>query len=302
MRRLMISHIADIDGMGSVILAKLLFDIDLILTESRYLDEEIDKLIKNNPYDIIYICDLALPYETGVKIMNSNLNVRHFDHHETNKFDFKFSKVEEHRGDYLPCGTSLFYEYLNEEFNFKNYACDTFVEATRSYDTYSFTKDNNKYATILNNLFIEYGTNKYIEVFTDRLKNSDKFYLTDLELKINDKHIKEEQDYIKKCDDNLKIGYINDLKVGLSISDRYRSSVGNYLSNKHNDLDFILIANFDRMSFSLRTTTAFNVGLFALQYGGGGHEQSAGIPFNEKSIKLLDYFVKEEDIKRLRLK
>lgn len=51
---LIISHIADIDGMGGVILAKLIYpDIDIILCETNELNE-IFESINNSSYNNIY--------------------------------------------------------------------------------------------------------------------------------------------------------------------------------------------------------------------------------------------------------
>lgn len=307
MKILIISHIADIDGMGSIVLANQVFDkFDKILIEPRELDSVIDNLISNNTYDKIFICDLAMEEKTGLKILNSNLKdiVRQFDHHATNNFNFYFAIVEEYRGTFMPCGTSLFYEFLNKEYNFKNNASDIFVEATRSYDTYNFKKDGNIYAKALCNLFFHYDIDKYIDIFSERLKESpNEFYLNEEEVNISNKYLNEEIDYINLCDNNLIFTTIDNASVAISISDRFRSSVGNTLSEKYKDkVDFVLVVNFDRKSFSLRTVKDFNVGIFAQKYNGGGHDKAAGIPFNDISLDMLYNIIKKEDIESLRIR
>ena len=68
---LIISHIADCDGMGSVILGiKYFQNLDYILSESSDLEE----LLKEDfsSYEQIFICDLPFSKETINVIENNN--------------------------------------------------------------------------------------------------------------------------------------------------------------------------------------------------------------------------------------
>ena len=58
---LMISHMADIDGMGSVILADKFYNnqVDYILAETKDLANLFETFDFSN-YDVIYLCDLPL--------------------------------------------------------------------------------------------------------------------------------------------------------------------------------------------------------------------------------------------------
>ena len=83
---LIISHLADIDGMGSIILGKFYFkNFDFLLADNNQnFDLETDIEAKN--YETIYICDLGF----SEKNLNYCLNhpeiankIKNFDHHES---------------------------------------------------------------------------------------------------------------------------------------------------------------------------------------------------------------------------
>ena len=79
---LIISHVADIDGMGAVILAKLIYDnIDIILLDPDELNGIIQE-IKSNNYKKIYITDIAIRDFDIYEFINNNFdNILYFDHH-----------------------------------------------------------------------------------------------------------------------------------------------------------------------------------------------------------------------------
>src|SRR5574344_1015358 len=90
---LIISHVADIDGLGSVVLGKTIFNkrhntkLDYRLVEFHELDSVISSLIETGEYkeyDTIYITDVSMREDVIRKVQgNSELQakIRHFDHH-----------------------------------------------------------------------------------------------------------------------------------------------------------------------------------------------------------------------------
>ena len=98
---------------------------------------------------------------------------------------------------------------------------------------------------------------------------------------------KEISKYVDDCDKNLIITNFLGYKVGVSISEHYRSEVGNVLSSRHKDLDFILIANFVRGAFSFRTTNDINLNEVAKLLGGGGHAKAAHADMNPENLNLF---------------
>lgn len=84
---LMISHMADIDGMGSVILADKFYNnqVDYILAETKDL-ANLFKTFDFSNYDVIYLCDLPL-IPSAIEVLDKHEEIisklKHFDHHSS---------------------------------------------------------------------------------------------------------------------------------------------------------------------------------------------------------------------------
>ena len=99
---------------------------------------------------------------------------------------------------------------------------------------------------------------------------------------------------VKECDKKLIIFDLDGYKVGCVIAESYRSEVGNVLSSNHPELDYILIVNFFRNSFSFRTTKDnVDVSLIAKKYekNGGGHKKAAGMSITAENIWLIEKII-----------
>lgn len=300
---LIITHDADMDGMGPAILGNIVFNnLDIIYTNPDDLEEILIDLINSKKYleyKEIFITDLGLR-NNCYDIINNTLKDRllHFDHHQTDK-EYPWSTVIIDVNGFKPSATSIFYDYLLNRFNdniiLRNDSTKELVEAIRSYDTYQFKETGNMTGYKLTNVFVNIERSILLKSILDRLYNNSKhFELTNEEIEISNKCDKELEDYLKYCDDTLiRIKFLG-YNVGLSISNKYRSSVGNLLSEKYKyELDFILIADYTRESFSIRTVNNINVGDIAATLGGGGHEKAAGFPMNDDTLKLtIPYFDK----------
>jgi oligoribonuclease NrnB/cAMP/cGMP phosphodiesterase (DHH superfamily) len=97
--------------------------------------------------------------------------------------------------------------------------------------------------------------------------------------------------HISKCDKELIRMKIKEHEVGVVITTEFRSEVGNALSKKYPELDYILIVDEERKSFSFRTIRPdINVFLIArsLCSTGGGHSKASGMPFCEENAWLLE--------------
>ena len=127
---LMISHLADIDGMGSVILGKFYFkEFDYLLADNNY-DFDLENDIDVNNYETIYICDLGFTNKNLQYCINNPQianKIKHFDHHESEEEKNKYSFVNEviKLDNHLTSATELFYTYLltlpNSEFLKSNF-------------------------------------------------------------------------------------------------------------------------------------------------------------------------------------
>lgn len=293
---LIVSHIADVDGMGAVILAKLVFEnIDIILCEPDELYSVFKELISSK-YNQIFITDLSIKTEEIFEFINRNFsNVKHFDHH-IYSFDIKYpwSTVIHKDGDFLPCGTSIFYEYLLNNYTECQYLNSTyvssFVENVRSYDTWDFKNTGNLDGKYLTEIFSVIGIDSFIERYYLKLLKNYKleaFTFDKDELDIVKKLEDDIASYVDECDKSLIITQFLGYNVGISISENYRSTVGNELSARHKELDFILIANFVRRAFSFRTVNDINLNEIASIIGGGGHEKAAGASMNDENLKIF---------------
>jgi uncharacterized protein len=311
---LVISHVADIDGMGGAILAKILEpNISIVLVEVNELTSFLNELSlddKYKQYETIYIIDLPIRND-GIELLQSlpNFNQRivHYDHHTSElKSDMpSFMNVIPEKDGKLTSGTSLFlYEYLlkkhpnNEHLN-SSYTKDL-VEQIRSYDTWDWAKDNNMKARKLNNLFAIIGAERFIEKYYKEAitTKEDEFNFSKEDEFLLDLEEEKIKNYIEECDKNAVEVELLDYKALAVVSESYRSYVGNVLSKKYqNEYAFILIIDLMRRSFSFRTVHEdVNVGSIAKlisKGAGGGQPKAGGMPINENTNwVLLEYFEK----------
>ena len=297
--KLLLSHIADPDGITPVILLNLLNeDFEYKLFEANKLSDFIINNLDNNyfdKYDEIFIVDLGVNKECAEKIINSKYKFKLFDHHESHYHlnEYEFAKVIEEVDGFKECGTSIFYSYLVSAYNNPILTKDsvvTFVELVRENDTWQFTELEED-AHNLSALFSFYGKDEYIEIYTDFLKNNNKFYFNKNELLILKSLNRQKQEYLEDKKDKVIFRNINGYNVGIVFAERYRSNLGNYLARTYKDeVDFICIINLAR-HISLRgIKTDKPVNRFAEIYGGGGHPLAAAMP-NPDKLKdmVIDY-------------
>ena len=302
--KLIISHIADVDGMSSVILAKAHFEnIDYCLVEFSELETIIKKLINEKlylQYDEIFITDVSFRTST-LELVDSceelKRRIKHFDHHASEvdvakKYSFVNEVID--RDGKKVCGTTLFYDYIKDDFKYKSEYLDKYLEAVRSYDTMG-PLCGNDYGNNLTTLFGLIGIDNFINKFTNGIK-SKQDPLNEDDMALINRELEARKDYVDLCDKNLIRIELDNYNVGVSISEQYRSVVGNDLSQKYQDeLDYILIINFMRNQFSFRTVkNDVNVGELAKKYSkdGGGHPKAAGMPIDKDTLFILD-LVKE---------
>lgn len=303
--KLIISHVADIDGMGSVILSKLVYKMDILLLSTEEIRNNLNNLLIENKYKEIYMCDLSIPDDMA-DIINGKLPIKHFDHHPTNTYvsKYEWSTVIPEIDGFKPCGTSLFYDYLVNNTDDKiihSEKAKQFVEAVRSYDTWDFVNTNNLLGKYLTMIFSMYGPIKFIDTFYNRLIDDNiNFELNDLEKSLIEIKKEEMESYIKECDKNLIKTKFLDFNVGITISELFRSELGNRLSEKYKDeLDFILIVDFHRESYSTRTVNDVDLGEICKSLGGGGHKKAAGFPMNKENNDLILGIIKDNLNKKI---
>ena len=308
--KLLLSHVADPDGITPIILLKLLnLDFEYELFEATKLSEFILERIDTDyfdKYEDIFIVDLGITKACADQIENSKYKniFKIFDHHESNDFlnNYEFARVIEEVNGFKECGTSIFFSYLIN--NYENSILTkesvvTFVELVRENDTWQFTELEED-AHNLSTLFSFYGKDAYVDVYTEFLKKNDNFHFNKTELLILKSLNRQMKEYLEDKKDKVMIREINGYKVGIVFAERYRSNLGNYLAKEYSDeIDFICIINVAR-HMSLRGIKIDKpVNKFAEIYGGGGHPLAAAMPNPELlKEKIIDFIFGEKDENR----
>jgi oligoribonuclease NrnB/cAMP/cGMP phosphodiesterase (DHH superfamily) len=303
--KLLLSHIADPDGITPIILLNLLNEnFEYKLFEANNLSEFILENLDSDyfdKYDQIYIVDLGISKECANLIVNSKYKDKFklFDHHETNYHlnDYDFAEVIEEVDGFKECGTSLFFNYLVKTFEnpiLTKPSVVNFVELVRENDTWQFTELEQD-AHNLSALFSFYGREAYVDTYTEFLKNNNRFYFNKTELLILKSLNRQKQEYLEEKKDKVIIRKIDGYNVGIVFAERYRSNLGNYLAKVYKDeVDFICIINLAR-HISLRGIKDDKpVNKFAEIYGGGGHPLASAMP-NPEGLKekIIDYIFGE---------
>lgn len=293
-KTLIISHVADNDGITPIILANItLKDFDKKLIEVS----EVDKTLKENldKYNKIYILDLNVSDEMA-QMINQNENYKNkitiLDHHASNlhlnKYDFitVISEIKTRK----ECATTLFYNYLMENHPndlLKKESTKTLVEYVRLIDTYDFkTKKDKENAEKIRTLFELFGVDNYIEYFTNYLINNDTFAYGPQEkllIKIKEDEIKR---YLKEKEKEMIKGTLDGYQVGVVYAENYRSQLGNYLIENHSELDFSIVINVSK-KISYRSNGKVDLSVFSQKYGGGGHKDASGSPLPKDFTKTL---------------
>ena len=214
--KLLLTHIADPDGITPIILLKLLnLDFEYELFEATKLSEFILEKINTDyfeKFEDIFIVDLGINKECADKIENSKHKnkFRIFDHHESNNFlnNYEFGRVIEEVDGFKECGTSIFFSYLVS--NYENSILTkesvvTFVELVRENDTWQFTELEED-AHNLSALFGFYGKDTYIDVYTEFLKKNEKFHFNRTELLILKSLNRQMSEYLEEA---IAFNYMN---------------------------------------------------------------------------------------------
>ena len=293
---IMITHIADIDGMGSLILAKKYYDkLDYVLCEINELMEVFSSVDFTN-YEIIYVCDLALS-NTILNYLNNHPEItnkiNHFDHHEKFENSPEYVNSIVYLNDKPTCSTELFYNYLlalDSKFNKEFYK--TYVEATREQDNFDFG-DEEYNAKLLAFTHALIGPENYIELICN-LNDNENFKLPKIYEDLYKSDLDKQKEYIDFVNKNLCIADYNNYKVGITISEQYRSIVGNSICKLRPEIDFMLIINFNRNRVSLRSVkNNIDLNVIGKEFhpDGGGHKLSAGFLIDSLSIPKLKQFI-----------
>ena len=305
MKDLLISHV-DLDGISPNILLTLAdrkFEYKNI--EISEVDKTFDEYFKKDlkKYENIYIVDLTITEHAHDLIQKSNLkNIYVFDHHAAHEFaaDYDYTDIRVEINGVKTCGTELFYLFLKKkykELNKPNIA--DYVDVVTQLDTYTF-KDEMK-AQNLNTLHDLLGHQEFVKTIVRRLKKDKKtFEFTQFENKLFKIQRNKIDRYIQNKETEMKRYIIDGHKCGVVFAESNKSELGNYLSAKNPDLEFIIMCDASsRMSYRTKRDDV-DLNAFASNYSGGGHKKASGSKFNDEDrFKVIKEYYKDvkEDTK-----
>ncbi len=305
MKILLFSHGSDIDGMGSIIISNVYFDVvDYHYSEIHNLDELIMNEINSGNiynYDRVFVTDLTPKNETLDIISKDDKLVNIFrviDHHQTNynrasNYPFVHINIRDDRG--MCCATSLFYDYLvNHNLIEDRDIVKYYSELTRLEDTFEWKNNKNYLAHNLTHLFNSIGRDKYVELMINKLSNNDEFSFSETEELLIDTKLKDIELHINRYVNMMREITINGKKGVLVIIDyQYRNEFPEYLRDNNYDYNFAMMACFDHNSISFRTINDCNVREIAEKFGGGGHDKASACYIDDKLDRIYDILLEE---------
>ncbi|MBR3117378.1 MAG: hypothetical protein IKF36_05880 [Bacilli bacterium] len=322
MKILLLSHESDIDGMGSVVLSKIVFgDIEYELFPNvDELELKVRKYIEDNyfdDFDTVYITDLSL-LRPAIDMVNDNESLKKkikiFDHHQRaiddglDKYDFSTVIERDELGN-KTCATSIFYNYLvKNKYLDENDTLKEFCELTRLEDTWSWEEkgDFGFKAHDLAILFSAIGKEKYIEKMVNKIKNNSlDFDTEDLDNIIN-KKTEYENKVREYINDSIYLYDEDNNKFGITYAPyEYRNEITHKIINdgNKNDISYMIVVALDKGDFGQKSYRKvkddFDVNEVAKKYGGGGHPGAAGVYITKDQNEKSSTMPKEDALKYL---
>lgn len=301
----LITH-TDLDGVSCAILGILAYGINKIdISYCNYDDVDnvaLSVFENHEEYEQIFITDISVNKEVADKLNTISDKVLLLDHHPTALFlnDYDFCDVTIEIDGEKTCGTSMFFNYLDERFvrlneilgtNFDIESIFKYTEIVRKWDTWLWAeKYNDTIPRDLNNLFYLYGRDRFVNKLSRQLKYHADSIFTDTDKLLLELDNSKKESYILNKDSEIMLKTIQGYNVGIVFAEQYISELGNELAKKHKELDFIVIISDNKISYrSIRDD--INVGEIAKVYGGGGHPKASGSQISlqnkEKYLSLL---------------
>lgn len=291
---MLLSHIGDPDGVTPVVYAQFVFkNLEYKLLDVSEVDENVKIALQNEKYDEVHLVDLNISEALAEEINNSEYKnkLKVFDHHisgiHLNKYPF--IKVINEENGRKECGTSIYHRYLKEISDAKEIhtnAAEELTETVRLVDTFDFKEEKDKEAKQIAMIFSIYGREEYIKKYHRFLKTHTEFKYTPFDKKMLAIESAKEERYIKQKEKEMFRIKLEGNKVGLVYAERYRSELGNYLIEKNDDLDYIILINISQR-ISYRGKDRADLSVISKKYGGGGHKNAAGSPLPNDILKQI---------------
>lgn len=326
MRIHIITHDADIDGMGPIVLAKSMYgkgaDITYSLVNYGNVDKIIEQLISDGTLgecDQVFITDCCPKEETLQMLHEGNYPVEVIDHHEkslqfNDKFDFCYNIFV--TNGVKRSATDLFIEYFQKAYGFAPSTIQLeFSELTRKSDAWEVDPGNCT-ADDLAEYFFKVGPERYIDSMSQKLLTQRFFDFTEEEeaaIAERRREIAEvcqgviEGMKVTKAKDGTVLGicsfdynFRNQVSAFLrQINDRTGYDINNYCMSQTNrnpnmkpeerfHIDVMVLPDFNRRSVSFRTVSGADVNEIAKKYGGGGSKEAAGALLSSQMVEDLN--------------
>ncbi|MBP3620045.1 MAG: hypothetical protein J6J24_05255 [Clostridia bacterium] len=303
------THGIDIDGYGCAVLANLAYgeNTQVLYADNFNLDEIFIKEWKRgwlNNFDKVFITDHCPSMNLCLKIQDDPQlleKITVFDHHasrleEQGSLDWVHIIDNNEKGK--QSGTSLFFDYLakNGLVN-RGGSVQEFVELTRQYDTWEWTKLQNPIPNELNTLAMAIGREKYVENMTKKLSKQKSIFLFSAQDLLDIKTYKEEfKKQVEHYISQIKVIEFQGNKVGyIQIKDLFKNDIAQTVRTLplSKEIDYLLMPIPDRGTVSLRSIKPdFDVSSVAKENGGGGHKAAASFPLYNLKIDTKKSFCK----------
>ena len=165
-----------------------------------------------------------------------------------------------------------------------------YVELVRLYDTWDWTRVDDKTPKDLNELMFIHGAEMFQANMIEAIL-SDGILITEFDKAILQLRDREATNFVKDKIKKMIVSYIlvddKRHKVAYVFADRFFTELVETIYRDRSDIEIIMIFKVEgfKNSISVKTNRDYiDVSAIARIYGGGGHAASAGIQFKEASV------------------
>lgn len=275
----LLTHNADLDGIGCAVLAKAFFknDCELELCGYNDFEEKLEETLKNPP-EFLLITDLSPSEQGREKLLNYPGQKLLIDHHFTS---LPLAEENWARINTSYCATMGLFLHLGGTATLPEY--EEFVRLVNDRDLW-LKQDSraDELAYLLNAI----GPQDFI----DRFSRNPSVELTKEEAVIVNAIIRRIEKTIEDTEIFEFYDKTTDAHGGMVFLNDYASDVAHIILQKNPELDYLMVVKIRKrhLSISLRTQKdTINLAELAQRYGGGGHPKAAGF------VMQADFFVDE---------
>jgi oligoribonuclease NrnB/cAMP/cGMP phosphodiesterase (DHH superfamily) len=292
----------DLDGIGPVVLLKVMYGPELELNYETHGYATIDQAVSDYytskeylNYDYTYIIDISVREEHSINAVSNMFAEGHFiallDHHATALplNDYLWAKVDTEKPN---CGTSLLFDCLTQDKELIPIApiyvvLKEFVRLVQQWDTWLWADSGDDTPKKLNDLFYLYGKYDFADAMVNRISGGTELLIpVDFVALRTKKQIY--QQYLAKKTKQLRVvaSFAGDLTAGIVFADEYLSELGHDLLDAYPEISHIVMINPGTKTVSLRARTEDNVDVKAIaeSHGGGGHTKASGYQLTQELV------------------